>query len=84
MNLTLHRRHWCFKLASRRARIDILTVVSGLDFDSAWINRIALTIEDVTFPVIGRADLITNKRATGRARDFADIAGLEANDDQSR
>ena len=67
-----------FQIGIPPSRIDILTVLSGLEFDSAWNNRIILTIEDVTFPVIGRSDLITNKRATGRLKDLADIAGLEA------
>ena len=70
-----------FQIGVPPGRIDILTIVSGLQFDSAWKNRIELTIDDVTFPVIGRSDLITNKRATGRPKDLADIAGLEAGDD---
>ena len=70
-----------FQIGIPPGRIDILTMVSGLDFDSAWTNKISLTIDDVTFPVIGRADLISNKRATGRPKDLADIAGLEAGDD---
>lgn len=70
-----------FQIGVPPGRIDVLTVVSGLDFDTAWINRISLTINDVTFPVIGLADLITNKRAAGRPKDIADIAGLEASDD---
>ena len=60
----------------------MLTVVSGLQFDAAWGNRFVLSIGDVSFPVIGRSDLITNKRATGRPKDLADIAGLEANEDR--
>ena len=70
-----------FQIGVPPGRIDILTVVSGLQFDSAWTNRIELTIDDVTFPVIGRSDLITNKRATGRPKDLADIAGLESSKD---
>ena len=71
-----------FQIGVPPGRIDILTVVSGLQFDSAWKNRIELTIDDVTFPVIGRSDLIANKRATGRPKDLADIAGLEASDER--
>lgn len=71
-----------FQIGVPPGRIDILTIVSGLQFDSAWKNRIELTIDDVTFPVIGRSDLITNKRATGRPKDLADIAGLEGGDDR--
>ncbi len=66
-----------FQIGIPPSRIDILTVVSGLDFDSAWANRIALTIEGVTIPVIGLSDLITNKRAAGRPRNLADITALE-------
>lgn len=69
-----------FQIGVPPGRIDILTVVSGLDFDSAWTNQIWLTIDDVKFPVIGRADLMTNKRAAGRPKDLADIAGLEASE----
>jgi hypothetical protein len=57
-------------------RIDILTAVSGLQFNIAWPNRWELTIDNVTFPVIGRSDLIVNKRATGRPKDLADLHGL--------
>lgn len=70
-----------FQIGIPPGRIDLLTIVSGLEFDSAWNNRISLTIDDVTFPVIGRADLIANKLATGRPKDLADIAGLESCDD---
>lgn len=40
-----------------------------------------MTIDGLTFPVIGREDLIANKRATGRPKDLADIYGLEVGDD---
>lgn len=69
-----------FQIGVPPGRIDLLTIVSGLEFDSAWNNRISLTIDDVTFPVIGRADLIANKLATGRPKDLADIAGLDSCD----
>jgi hypothetical protein len=58
-------------------RIDILTGVTGLDFEHAWANRIPATLEGVQVSVLGRADLITNKRATGREKDRFDVRGLE-------
>ena len=36
----------------------------------------ALEIEGVEVPVLGRQDFIVNKRATGRLKDRADIEGL--------
>ena len=35
-------------------------------------------LDDIAFDVIGRADLITNKKASGRPKDFADVAALES------
>jgi len=58
-------------------RIDILTGVSGLTFDRAWANRVEDCLEAVTVPVLGLADLIENKRATGRDKDRVDVRGME-------
>lgn len=58
-------------------RIDILTGVSGLDFERAWANRIPAELEGVQVSVLGRADLIANKQATGREKDKFDVRGLE-------
>lgn len=58
-------------------RIDVLTGVSGLQFARAWTNRLDATVEGIRVPVLGLADLIENKRATGRDKDRADIRGLQ-------
>jgi predicted nucleotidyltransferase len=58
-------------------RIDVLTAVSGLEFDAAWQNRVATVLEGVPVNVIGLADLVKNKAATGRDKDRVDIKGLE-------
>lgn len=58
-------------------RIDFLTGVSGLTFESAWKRRIEAPVEGVTVPVLGIEDLVANKQATGREKDRADIRGLE-------
>lgn len=63
-------------------RIDLLTGVSGLDFDSAWANRVPTHLGALVVPVLGLADLITNKRASGRVKDLQDLellreAGVE-------
>lgn len=63
-------------------RIDILTGVSGLTFDEAWPNRIEADFDDVRVAFLGRAELIRNKRASGRKKDLADIESL-GDDDQS-
>ena len=58
-------------------RIDILTGVSGLTFEGAWTRRVEAPVEGVTVPVLGIDDLVTNKKASGREKDRADIRGLE-------
>jgi hypothetical protein len=57
-------------------RIDLLTFISGVEFDEAWENHVEFEISRLTVPVIGRADLRRNKLATGRLRDLADAEEL--------
>lgn len=45
-------------------RIDILTAVDGVSFEPAWAGRITTSYGDQRVPVIGREDLVRNKRAT--------------------
>ncbi|KAF0169915.1 MAG: hypothetical protein FD160_3945, partial [Caulobacteraceae bacterium] len=59
-------------------RIDVLTQVSGLEFQTAWNGRVdAQFAEGVTCSVIGLNDLLTNKRAADRLQDRADVEALE-------
>ncbi len=67
-----------FKMGVAPRRIDILTKISGIDFDAAWPGREQAEFGDgVRANVIGRDDLIANKRAAGRPQDLADVAFLE-------
>lgn len=62
-------------------RIDVMTDLSGIDsFGSAWARRIEGRVRGQSFQVLGRADLIANKRAAGRPKDLVDVAALEAGD----
>ena len=58
-------------------RIDVLTGVSGLTFEDAWSRRVEAPVEGVMVPVLGVEDLVTNKLASGREKDRADVRGLE-------
>lgn len=66
-----------FQIGVVPRRIDIITQVSGLDFDEAWATKEIVTLGRLSVPVLSRASLITNKRATGRSRDLADLAMLD-------
>jgi len=58
-------------------RIDILTKISGVRFETAWKNRMPLRLSIGTINVISRRDLIRNKRASGRDKDLADLIALK-------
>jgi hypothetical protein len=58
-------------------RIDILTSIDGVAFDEAWSERVSSTVDGITFQMISRRHLLTNKRATGRPQDLADVSRLE-------
>jgi hypothetical protein len=58
-------------------RVDILTDIPGVTFDEAWGSRIYVNVDAVELPVIGKAQLIKNKRAVGRLQDLADAEELE-------
>lgn len=60
------------------SRLDVLTRVSGLEFEAAWSRRQIHNVDGAPVPFLGREDLIANKRASGRAKDIADIEALEA------
>ncbi len=57
-------------------RIDILTGISGVGFDDAWVDRLRHSVGDLNVPFLGRAALVRNKRAAGRAKDLADLEAL--------
>lgn len=59
-------------------RIDILTQISGVDFEEAWKNRFFAQVgRALTCPFISLTDLIRNKRAAARPQDLVDVVVLE-------
>lgn len=62
-----------FQIGVEPCRVDILSGISGVQFADAWSSRVVLDIEGVTVPVLGRADFVTNKRASGRPKDLLDL-----------
>jgi hypothetical protein len=57
-------------------RIDILTSISGVVFEDAWPDRVTHETEGLSVPFLGRDALVRNKRASGRAKDLADLEAL--------
>jgi hypothetical protein len=58
-------------------RIDIITSISGVEFEDAWKNKVEGKYGTVPCFFISIDDLIKNKQATGRPQDIADIKILE-------
>jgi hypothetical protein len=57
-------------------RIDILTSISGVTFEQAWRGRVTHEAMGLQVPFLGRAELVQNKRASGRKKDLADLDAL--------
>jgi len=64
-------------------RIDIITAASGLEFRETFKNSVLVDIEGIDVHVPAIKDLIKNKKATGRARDLADVEALETLEDHT-
>src|SRR5512147_2030067 len=58
-------------------RINLMTTLTGLEFEACWPRRAMHAVGQDIVPFLGREDLLANKRATGRAKDLADIETLE-------
>lgn len=57
-------------------RIELLSAISGVEFESCYSRSIACNVDGVDARFIARPDLIANKRAAGRLKDLADAAEL--------
>jgi hypothetical protein len=80
----LAREHHQFAQVDRMAtlgreplRIDVMTSISGVSFREAWKGRVRVSIGEHEVGFLGRAELVKNKRASGRTKDLLDIALLE-------
>lgn len=58
-------------------RIDLLTAVDGVSFDDCYARLESVEIAGVRLNIIGLEDFKTNKRASGRLKDLADLESLE-------
>ncbi len=66
-----------FQIGVAPRRIDIITTASGLQFEEVFERSLAVDIEGIEVHIPSLADLLRNKRATGRTKDLADAEALE-------
>lgn len=65
-----------FQLGRPPNRIDILTSISGVSTDQAWEHKVSGMLSGQEVYFISKADLIQNKRSTGRTKDLVDVETL--------
>ncbi len=57
-------------------RIDIITSITGVQWEQAQAGRVEGWFGDLRVCYIGRDDFIANKRALGRKKDIADLEAV--------
>lgn len=66
-----------FQMGVEPNRIDVLTQISAVSFDEAWPARFEASYGDQRIWLLGREQLLQNKRAVGRPQDVLDIEMIE-------
>jgi hypothetical protein len=66
-----------FQIGIAPRRIGIITGASGLRFEEAFERSTTIVLEGIEVHIPSLADLIRNKRASGRTKDLADAEALE-------
>ncbi|MBA3532471.1 MAG: hypothetical protein H0T73_11160 [Ardenticatenales bacterium] len=57
-------------------RLEILTTISGVQFEECYKDRKVDTIDGIAINLISLSDLKTNKAASGRLKDLNDLENL--------
>lgn len=65
-----------FNLGVPPCEIDFLTTIPGLEFKSAWRNRVTSQENDFPIQFLGKSDLILAEQTAGRPQDLADLDEL--------
>ncbi len=58
-------------------RLEILTSIDGVRFEACFKNRVVADFGNLKVNFISKADLLLNKRASGRPQDMADFNKLQ-------
>ena len=67
-----------FQMGVIPARVDIIMEIDGVDFDEAWENHQVVDSDGMKIPIIGKTQLLVNKKATGRPKDRNDVLWMES------
>jgi predicted nucleotidyltransferase len=61
-----------FQIGVAPRRIDLITKIDGVDFQTAYSRKNVIDVDGLPIPVLAVEDLITNKESTGREKDALD------------
>jgi hypothetical protein len=74
-----------FQIGVEPIRIDVMTLIDGVQLDEAWKERMISKFADQPVGVFSKEHLIKNKLASARTQDLADVEGLKRKDrDQTK
>lgn len=65
------------QLGQPPSRIDLLTSVTGLEFEECYASKVHTNIQGTEVDFIGLENFKKNKKAVGRYQDLADLENLE-------
>lgn len=68
---------YVIQLGQPPSRIDLLTSVTGLDFEQCYASKVHINIQGTEIDFIDLENLKKNKKAVGRHQDLADLENLE-------
>ncbi len=58
-------------------RIEIMTSISGVEFDECFADRVEAEWDDLTVNIISLPKMKINKKASGRLKDLSDLEALD-------
>lgn len=67
-----------FQIGIVPSRIDVLTQITAVEFEEARQTHQTVEIEGMMIPVIGKQELLLNKKSTDRSKGKADVLWLES------
>ena len=70
---TINKKRKTLELGNPPLRVHIMCDISGVEFDECQKRQVTAEWDGIPVRVIGFADLLKNKRSTGRMKDLADV-----------
>lgn len=65
-----------YQIGVAPVRVDIIMSISGIEFDSAFRNKVSTKFDNIKINIIGLRELIESKEKTGRDMDNIDVKAL--------